>query len=267
MPSFAQTLEYPDLVSVMVAEAGAVDVVDSSNNGHRVQVNMALAALNGAFSWERTPDSAAPVGSFTTSGTFTSALSEALDTGFTDNDPQTGVLSFDSNGNSGLDTTSDPRLRDGAAISANDLVLAYVLYKVYGNSGIDTTDLIINMSAAYGMLSTVVMMDAIDVSFTAASAATPNTINTMFQDLLASDSGRFIDPTTGATPTGMFGPGSLTNIGVGDWGLVVGDIIEVKMEFEFANNVTLRSAGTNSEAISITAGDKFKLRLQITATA
>jgi hypothetical protein len=63
----------------------------------------------------------------------------------------------------------------------------------------------------------------------------------------------------------MFGPGSATNVGTGSWGLVAGDIIEVKVEFTFANAVTLRSAGTNSTATSIAAGDKFKLRLQITA--
>ena len=283
MPATAQTLQYADLVTADVAVDNQVNFVDYDNYGHRVQVSLPAVDANAALGWTREAGTARPVGRFLldNSSTFTSALASALSTGYTDIDAVTGKLSFDS---VVFDTNTDSRIRE-SGISANDLVMAYVLCKVYGSSAVTTQEKIFNLEDAHGMLTSEFLAGRINTSFTAAEALSSNTTNekgaidAMFRDLLASDPHRFFD-SDGKQIPGLFETNA-DSLSSGSWNLISGDVIEMRVEFTFQNQITLRTTrdvsqalndalgnplDANKETIIIDAGDKFNIRLQLSIT-
>ncbi len=107
-------------------------------------------------------------------------------------------------------------------------------------------------------------------------------VDQMFRDLLAADPGRFFDA-SGVQVTGLFETNADAS-GNGTWLIAAGDILELKLEFAFTAQVSRRVVrsqqqpldavgGAESppeevvEEVIIASGDKFKVRLQLVATA
>lgn len=283
MPATAQTLQYADLVTADVATENQVNLVDYNNYGHRVQISMPVADANAALGWSRAAGTARPIGRFIldNSSAFTDALVTALNAGYTDVDAVTGKLSFDS---AVFNTNTDSRIRE-SGVSANDLVMAYVLCKVYGSSAVTTQEKLFNLEDAHGMLTSEFLAGRINASFTAAEALSSQTTNekgaidAMFRDLLASDPTRFFD-SDGKQVAGLF-ESKTDATSSGTWQLVGGDVIETRVEFTFQNMITLRTTrdvsqalndasgnplDANKETIIINSGDKFNIRLQLNIT-
>ena len=275
----SQLLKYADEVDVSVANQD-VNLVDLDAYGHRVEISVETSAMNGAFSWTRAAGSARPVGHFSdASGALVAALAAAMNTSYTDTDAMTGKLTFDS---SALTLNSDARIREGGAVSANDLLMAYVLYKVYGSTTAPTEDVVFNLQDAHGMLSSADYAAAIVAAFNnseSQSGATGNekgAVDAMFRDLLAGDPLRFFDA-SGAQVAGLFEV-STDASSSGTWNLVDGDKIEVKTLFTFEHAVTLRTSldvaqnlgnvatQSNDETVYIAAGSTLSIRLQIAAS-
>ena len=276
MPS--QILKYADEVDVSVANQD-VNLVDLDAYGHRVVVSVLTSVMNSAFSWSRAAGSARPVGHFTDSdGSFQASLASAMNTLYTDTDAVTGKLSFDS---SALTLNPDPRVREGGQVSANDLLMAYVLYKVYGSTTAPTEDLVFNLQDAHRMLSSADYAAAIVAAFnnsesqSGASGNEKGAVDAMFRDLLSADPLRFFDA-SGAQVPGLFEANTDAS-GSGTWNLVQDDMIEVRTIFTFEHAVTLRTSldvaqnlnlasQSNSETVYIAAGSKLSIRLQIAAS-
>jgi len=275
----SQLLKYADEVDVNVAPQ-QVNLVDSDSYGHRVSVSVLTSALQNAFSWRRAVGSARPVGHFNdTSGALQAAIAASLNSSYTDTDAVSGKLSFDS---ATLTSNTDPRIREGGNVSANDLLMAYVLYKVYGSSAASTADMVFNLQDAYGMLTTADYAAALIASFNTAeshadaSGNEKGAVDAMFRDLLAADSLRFFDASGNQIP-GLFEVNADVS-GAGNWNLVAGDKIEVRTKFTFLNSVTLRTSKdvaqnlnplptqANDETTFIEAGSFFNIRLQLTAS-
>ena len=276
----AQLLKYADDVEVNVAPQ-QVNLVDLDSYGHRVQVTVDRTALQNALSWTRAVGSARPVGHFNdASGALQAAILAALNATYTDTDAVAGKLSFDS---AALNSNTDPRIRKNGQASANDLMMAYVLYKVYGSSASSTADMVFNLQDAYDMLTSSDYAAALIASFNAAesqadaSGNEKGAIDAMFRDLLAADSMRFFDA-SGTQVPGLFETNADAS-GAGNWNLVEDDMIEIRTIFTFVNSVTLRASTdvaqnlnplpsqANDETVYIEAGSKLYIRLQLVASA
>jgi hypothetical protein len=275
----SQLLKYADDVEVNVAPQ-QVNLVDLDSYGHRVIISVLTSVMNSTFSWSRAANTARPVGHFTDSnGSFQASLASAMNTLYIDTDAVANKLSFDS---SALTLNPDPRVREGGQVSANDLMMAYVLYKVYGSSFASTEEIVFNLQDAHGMLTSADYAAAIVAAFnnsesqTNASGNEKGAVDAMFRDLLAADSLRFFDASGNQVP-GLFETNTDTSSS-GTWNLVAGDKIEVRTSFTFLNSVTLRTSTdvaqnlnplpnqANDETIYIAAGSKLSIRLQITAS-
>ena len=275
----SQLLKYADEVDVSVANQD-VNLVDLDAYGHRVEISVETSAMNGAFSWTRAAGSARPVGHFSdASGALVAALAAAMNTSYTDTDAVTDKLTFDS---SALTLNSDARIREGGAVSANDLLMAYVLYKVYGSTTAPTEDVVFNLQDAHGMLSSADYAAAIVAAFnnsesqSNANGNEKGAVDAMFRDLLAGDPLRFFDA-SGAQVAGLFEVNTDASSS-GTWNLVDGDKIEVKTLFTFEHAVTLRTSldvaqnlgnvatQSNDETVYIAAGSTLSIRLQIAAS-
>ena len=257
-------LEYPELVSVDAAPA-YVNLVEV-NAGHRVQLPMSLANLNAMFGYNVSVGAMAePVFKMTTQADFRKAINTAILTvGFDDTDSVTGGLNFSS---SIYDEINHTGLREGAASSVNDLVLAYVLYKTFGSSGIKTVGLLTNPAATQGMLLENDFADAIHASLESTEGAAGVVV--MFNDLVQTNAARFMTGTlTNPGINGGGGADSALANGAGSWAFVAGDIIDIKVEFTFTHDVTIKTENSLEAPVNKVATDtKFKLRFQLLATA
>jgi len=276
----AQLLKYADEVDINVAPQ-QVNLVDLESYGHRVQVTVDRSALQNALSWRRAIGSARPVGHFSdASGALEAALLASLNATYTDVDAVANKLSFDS---AALNSNTDPRVRKNGQASANDLMMAYVLYKVYGSSASSTADMVFNLQDAHDMLMSSDYAAALIASFNAAeshadaSGNEKGAIDAMFRDLLAADSLRFFDA-SGTQVPGLFEVNADVS-GAGNWNLVAGDVIEIRTVFTFVNSVTLRASTdvaqnlnplptqADGETVYIAPGSKLYIRLQLVASA
>jgi hypothetical protein len=267
MPTSPTTLKYSEIVDVDVAPT-AVNFADAEDYGHRVQVDMDVSALNGFLRWSRASGTDRPVGAASSAGSaaFKAALETALNTEYTDIDGVTGGLHFST---SVFGSNDDSRIR-AAGVTANDIPMAFVLFKLYGSSTAETAGVIYNLADAHGMLTSEAVATAIAESFVAES----NAVDMMFRDLLSADPARFFDASGNQIP-GLFEV-STDVTGEGDWKLVADDIIEVKLKLSFTSAVTRRgaggrehdltgTAGGENEQVMIEAGDYFYVRLQLVA--
>jgi hypothetical protein len=273
-----QLLKYADEVEVDVAPQD-VNLVDFDGYGHRVQVTVDRSKLQAALSWSRAMGSARPVGHFAdASGELEAAIVAALNSSYSDTDAVSEKLSFSS---AILDSNTDARIRKDGAVSANDLMMAYVLYKVYGSSAASTSEVVFNLQDAHEMLESSAYANAIIESFEAAellSDASGNekgAIDAMFRDLLAADPLRFFDA-SGTQVPGLFETNADAS-GSGNWNLVDGDTIEIRTKFTFEHAVTLRTtldvaqnltplpSQANDETVFIPAGATLHIRLQLVA--
>jgi hypothetical protein len=272
-------LKYADEVTVDAVPQD-VNLVDFDGYGHRVQVTVDRSKLQAALSWTRAANSARPVGHFAdNSAELHAAIVAALESSYTDVDAVSNKLSFSS---ASLDENTDSRIRK-EGVSANDLIMAYVLYKVYGSSSADTSEVVFNLQDAHDMLQSSAYADAIISSFETAESQSSSAsnekgaIDAMFRDLLAADPMRFFDA-SGAQVPGLFETSTDVS-GAGNWNLVDGDTIEIRTKFNFEHAVTLRTTldvaqnlstpttpeQSNGETVFIPANSTFHIRLQLVA--
>ena len=260
-------LTYSKLITTTVANQ-AVNLADSGTLGHRVQCPMSVDDLNRFFIWHRPAGVQAPVGHFaahedTPGFSFSYILANTLSKYYTDIDGVSNGLNF---GSAILDANLDPSIRQDGQISANDLIMAYVIYKLYGSSASPTQNIIYNLQDAYGMLTNSTLISSIETSLRTEEAS-PNSgaVNEMFQDLLSQDPTRFFDAAGKQIP-GLFEVNTPTT-STGPWNFVENDRIELNVQFTFSNAVTLAASPTAaSVATTISAGTTFKIRLQLLAT-
>ena len=260
-------LTYSKLITTAVASQ-AVTLAESGTLGHRVQCPMSVDDLNRFFIWHRPAGVQAPIGHFaahedTPGSSFSYILANTLSKYYTDIDGVSNGLNF---GSAILDANLDPSIRQDGQISANDLIMAYVIYKLYGSSASPTQNVIYNLQDAYGMLTNSTLISSIETSLRTEEAS-PNAgaVNEMFQDLLSQDPTRFFDAAGKQIP-GLFEVNTTTS-STGPWNFVENDRIELNVQFTFTNAVTLAASATvASVATTIPAGTTFKIRLQLLAT-
>jgi hypothetical protein len=256
-------MTYAPLVSVDL-DNNEINLVDARSFGHRVQVGISQASLASFFTWSRAANAKAPTAAVDAAG-LVELLDTAIANSFTDLDADANGLSYSS---SALDSAADDRLRETGANTANDLVMAYVLYRLYGKSSIPTRDAIFNLEDAHGMLDNATLKTAIKDSFESGAGLTA--VSTMFKNLISSDPQRFFDA-SGKQIAGIFEVKADTNSN-GIWNLTVDDIIEIRVRFSFAAAITRRdvadgqlSGAVNTKEVSNT--ETFAIRLQLKVTA
>jgi len=265
------TIKYRRLVQVGLS-ANAINLSNGTALGHRVQITMPVDLLNSHFYWERPAGSPRAIGHFNSSG-FVNTLITSLSGIYSDMDSIYTGLSFSS---SSLDSATDPRLRNGSGESANDLVMAYVLFKCFGSTAATTLDVVYNVEDVYSMVTNSVVANAIEASLSADEAAStptaPGYIDSMFTNLFAAQPMRFFDASGNQMP-GLFEVNADIS-GSGSWNLMLNDAIEIPIQFTFTENVTLSSArddagvgAAQSTTVMIKSGDTFSVRLQILASA
>jgi hypothetical protein len=261
------SMTYPNVINVDLSN-NPVNFADAEADGHRVQVQMAIQDLNLYFKWVRSVGSDRPVGYVTTIPDFKECLEVSFSDGFTDLDGISTGLTFTSGSIANSDNLSN---------SVNDLVMSYVLYKVYGRSTFNTDGKVYNAKDALHMLQNTDVSYAIGTSISSNNAK-GQAIDTMFRDLLSSDPVRFFDA-SGHQVTGLFEINSDVS-GNGSWNIVESDTIEIRLNFIFHAPVTRRGIRGKQgpiesisptevpfEQIIIQSGDTFPIRLQIKGTA
>jgi hypothetical protein len=260
-----QVIRYKKIVTtglnpqeVRFAESGAM--------GHRVSINMPTEYMNKYFSWARAKDELSPTGHFTNAPagipTFYDQLVEALYTEYFDQDGVATGLSYASTSlEQSCDSKRDPSIPSPVGTtthySANDLVMAYILYKCYGSSSVDISDLIYNIEDAYGMLTNDTLSNDILLSLSgeemlAQQAVMPNVpvsnqtpgankgaVDSMFRNLLSLDPLRYFD-NSGVQVKGLFEV-SVDVDASGSWQLMDGDKIEIPVTFVFRSPVSVLS--------------------------
>ena len=247
----AQTLKYAEVVDVDLDATNDVNFADVEDYGHRVVVEIPKADLNAYLGWERAVGSARPSAKLTASSeaAVKAAIAAALSSTYVDIDGVTGGLHF---GTENMNLNPDARLRaDG--VSANDIPLAFVLYKLYGSSSIATLDKIYNLEDSHGMLSSETVAEAIIASFKGAEAGA---VDAMFRDLLAADPHRFFDA-QGVPMPGIFETNA-DAAGSGTWKITGDDIIEVRTKLIFHSKVTRRGVAGRENLLSSTDADALQ---------
>ena len=143
----ALTVRYKKSLSMSLAN-NAIRFTESTLVGHRVQIPMSVDDLNTFFVWRRESGAPRPIGHFLPEVDglkFVDALKDALNKSYNDIDGTIEGLNFSSYI---LDANGDSRTRETGTVTANDLVMAYVLYKCYGNSSAPTMNIIYNLEDA-----------------------------------------------------------------------------------------------------------------------
>ena len=281
----------------------AVNFAQATTLGHRVTVMIPVDLMNKYFKWTRASGEVAPTGRFNKNPTpavagsdFVSQLVEAFSLEYNDLDGVANGLNFSS---SALDITGDikrdknvynsktdtglPAAANGVTSSthygANDLVMAYLMFKCFGSSSYDPTDIIYNVDDAYNMLSSQQLAEVISESLEAEdalanAAVQPNgkapslqlagdnkgQVDAMFRGFLASDPLRyFLDgkQILGLFETNFVRAPSDPSVG-GNWCLTVGDKIEMPLQLVFRAPVTVLSVQDNVQNPSSATPDSSR---------
>lgn len=291
-PEFV-TLRYKKVVGLGLAFQ-AINFAQSEFMGHRVRFNVPVDYMNQYFFWERASGDYRPTGRFADEGrplleeeiadlpSFATFLEWSLGTKYTDVDGVADGLNYNS---SALDTYNSSKRDEGVMnfalpddvagatataepvthYSANDLVMAYVLYKCFGSSAFDAEDIVYNLEDAFGMLTSKALAEAVrdslasedELALTVLSAPTEpkagqrGKVDDMFRALLASDPKRFFlngKQITGLFETNYTNPDASGDIAAtGNWCLKAGDIIEVPIKLYFTAPVTVLSVVDNAK--------------------
>lgn len=258
------TLRYKKVVGLGLAFQ-AINLAQGEFMGHRVRLALPVDLMNEYFTWERASGDVRPTGRFTNDAsgadeTFAELLEWALGSSMTDVDGVANGLNYssealDTYNDSKRDTAIENKDASGATTdthySANDLVMAYVLFKCFGSSAFDAADIIYNLEDAFGMLTSAALAAAVKDSLVAeddlaagvlsSDAPKPGNrgkVDEMFRALLASDPKRFMK--NGKQIDGLFETNADAS-GAGNWCLKVGDIIEVPIKLYFTAPVTVLS--------------------------
>ena len=269
----------------------AINFAQATTLGHRVAISLPVDLMNKYFQWTRASQEASPTGRFVSNpagigagNDFVSQLVKAFGQEFNDMDGVANGLNFSS---SALDVAGDLK-RDpcvynaqtdiglaagGSATGtssthygANDLVMAYLMFKCFGSSSYDPTEIIYNVDDAYNMLTSQQLADVINASLEAEdalanAAVQPNgkapslqlagdnkgQVDAMFRGFLASDPLRYF--LNGVQIPGLFEtnftcPPSDPSVG-GNWCLTAGDKLEIPLQLVFRAPVTVMSVQDN----------------------
>ena len=300
-PDFV-TLRYKKVVGLGLAFQ-AINFAQGEFMGHRVRFNVPVDYMNQYFFWERASGDYRPTGRFMDDGhplfpgqeaaeidelpPFVQFLEWSLGTRYTDVDAVADGLNYSSEA---LDTYNDSKrdidvynfvtpdeLEDDPTegtvdpvthYGANDLVMAYVLYKCFGSSAFDAQDIVYNLEDAFGMLTSKALAEAVRDSLEAedtlattilAATAEPKPgqrgkVDDMFRALLATDPKRFF--LKGKQIEGLFETNYLVGNedasgsdpeAFGNWCLKPGDIIEIPIKLVFTAPVTVLSVVDNAK--------------------
>jgi hypothetical protein len=271
----AITIRYRKTLSLALSN-NAINFTESSIVGHRVQIPVPVDYLNTFFVWERASGSPRPIGHFLSevnSIKFMDVLIGALNKLYVDIDGSAGGLNYSSYI---LDSNYDSRVRcDG--IGANDIIMAYILYKCYGASAAPTMDIIYNLEDAQKMITSeqvaAVIIDALstDEQLAVGNTVDKGGVDAMFRYILATNPLRYFKA-DGTQIDGLFETnfacGDSDPPGTGPWGLIENDIIELRLNFTFPKDVTHTSSDDlgGNRTVVIPAGSNFGIRLQLLAT-
>lgn len=256
----AINLTYPETITVnMLAEP--IDFTDTEFIGHRVKCNIAKDDINLYFKWSRAVGSERPVGYVQDISGFCACLDTAFIDGFVDLDGNSNSLSF----TSGILANSY-----NITNSVNDIVMAYVLYKVFGKSAFNTNKKLYNISTATHIVTNSNVYNAIGTSISSHNSE-GDAVDLLFRDLLVANPTRFFNQNTGVQIPGIFETNP-TQASSGDWKAVVGDIIELNIIFVFKAPISRIMAPNGNNTLQniyvmIPTDDTFQIRLQMTATA
>lgn len=268
----AQILNYADVVDVNLDATNDVNFADVEDYGHRVVVRVSKNCVNNYLRWTRAAGDARPSAALEASyeADFKAAIEAALGLGYVDIDGVTGGLHY---GSDNMSENPDARLRKNGAISANDLPLGFVLYKLYGASNAATLDKVYNLEDAYDMLSNTNVASAIVTAFKSSVAGA---VDTMFRDLLAADPHRFFN-SEGIPAAGIF-EAKTDAAHHGTWRITDEDTLQVKLKLVFKSAVTRRGVAGREHLLSdansttqenqqmvIAPEDYFYVRLQLKA--
>ena len=264
LPAF---FKYSELVNIDLSD-NTVNFADAELQGHRVLVPIAVEDLNTYFKWTRTIGSDRPVGYVDSLPDFTVCLLVALSEGFIDLDGISNGLSF----SSGVLQNAENQ-----TYTANDLVMAYILFKLYDDSSFDTTFVTYNTMDALNMVTSEDVATSIGISI-AQSNDEGLAVDQMFQDLLETNPSRFFDA-SGVQIPGLFETTDDVS-GNGSWNYIENDRIEIILVFTFHAPITRRNVLNNQinlqetphsiqpfEEVIIDTGETFQIRLQLLATA
>lgn len=257
-----QTLHYSTIVAVDMDQTNGVNLADAAEYGHRLIIDVSLQEMDNYLRWERAPGTDKPsavLGPAAAATAFEAAVAAGIAAGFDDIDGVAGELHFGSAVTAA--ENPDPRLRVGGVVSANDIPLAFVLYKLYGSSTVATVGRVYNLEDAHGMLTNQTIIGGITSSFQAEEGGA---LTTMFRDLLAANPQRFFDGSGNTGPPALFETAQDVS-GAGGWGLVAGDTFEIRIRLVFKSQVTRRGAGGQGLQVVINPNDFFYVRLQLRA--
>jgi hypothetical protein len=281
----AQTIRYKKVVCWGL-NPNVVNFATAGTLGHRVCVSIPVDVMNAIFVWSRATGELAPTGRLNNahangSSPLQDALVTAMQGGFNDIDGVSTGLNFSSTATDMAgDLKRDPsiyneatRVRSGVSTThygANDLVMAYLMFKCFGSSSYDPTDVIYNIDDAFNMLSSEELAAAITASLEAEDALAnacvlPNgkgvssqlpgdnkgQVDAMFRAFLAADPLRYF--LNGVQIPGLFEtnfvlPATAAGAdpqGNGNWCLTVGDKIEVPLQLVFRAPVNVLSVQDN----------------------
>ena len=229
--------------------ANAIRFATATSFGHRLTVNVTATTLSAIFKWKRDMNTSVPKGVLATAtgSTITGGegrdalrtlLASALTSPIVDRDANTNGLDFSSAILTSLEA-KNPAVRATAATpSANDLVMAYVLFRCFGKTDYSDIGEIYNLQDAHDMVNTTALCTAI------ADAVQNNTddVESFLQEPLKNDWSRYI--TGGTVQAGLFDPNSETDEtqdSTGDMAFVSGDVIEIPVRLVFRAPVSVAS--------------------------
>ena len=276
----ALTIRYRKSLALNLTDH-SIRFAESTLAGHRVQIPMSVDDLNAFFIWRRVSGSPRPIGHFLPEIggiKFSDVLIQSLNKSYNDMDGVYGGLNYSSYI---LDCNDDSRIRKNRSVSANDLVMAYVLYKCYDSSAAPTMNIVYNLEDAYCMLDSETVANVIVDSFkeeellTDSSGIDLGAVNAMFRTMLSLNPLRYFQA-NGTQVPGLFETnyvcscdpsGNPDPSASGPWNFIENDTLEVRIEFTFPKPVTRISADDagNKETIVIPTGTVFAIRLQILA--
>lgn len=307
-PAKAQSIRYKKIVCFGL-NTQTINFATAGPLGHRVLAVVPVDLMNQFFVWTRATGEPSPTGRFVNAPTalansliptFDAALVASFSSGFMDLDGVAAGLNFSS---SALDMAGDAkrnpsiynRISDTGLranqpatnistthYSANDLVMAYLMFRCFGSSAYDTNDVIYNLDDAFGMLTSQQLADAITSSLNvedaladacvlpngkAVSAQLPGDnkgqVDNMFRSFLAADPLRYF--LNGRQIPGLFethfvaldASGADPSVG-GNWCFTVGDKIEVPLQFVYTEAVTVLSVQDNVQNPSSSTPDDVR---------
>ena len=277
----AQAITYKKVVCWGL-NPNVVNFATAGTLGHRVCVSIPVDIMNAIFVWSRASGELAPTGRLANvhangSSPLQDALVTAMQGGFNDMDGVSAGLNFSSTATDMAgDLKRDPsiynaasRVTDGVSTThygANDLVVAYLMFKCFGSSSYDPTAVIYNIDDAFNMLSSEELADAITASLEAEDALAnacvlPNgkavaqqlagdnkgLVDSMFRAFLAADPLRYF--LNGVQIPGLFETNFVSgtpdpSVG-GNWCLTVGDKLEIPLQLVFRAEVNVLSVQDN----------------------